>query len=368
MFPDFGPSGTNGGCLGWGVLGSGCGFSATQVAYDYVIGYHGIAGQGSGFGVSTVWQDVDFFDFPANSKLGPFSFFPSQYVNLPTWSTIGRSEYHSLQLSARKRMSHGFSFAVNYTLSKSLDHSSTPERQDTGGFYSGGYTGFTINAWEPDLEYSFSDFDMRHQLNSYFTLELPFGRGRRFGSDMHSALNAIAGGWQLSGILRFNSGVPANIVNGRTWPTNWNLQGNATCAPVGVNPFGLARGPCPATQNSHSALHQGSTQGTPNLFANPDEAIKHFRFTEPGGRGQRNVLRGDGYGTFDLGIAKSFVMPYSDKHRLLFRWDILNLLNSPSFDVSNNANFDIEQPSNFGDYTQMLGFPRRMQVSLRYEF
>ena len=63
-------------------------------------------------------------------------------VALNTWSTIGRSEYHALQLTARKRMSHGFAFAVNYTLSKSRDHSSTPERQEpTGGFFTGGYTG-----------------------------------------------------------------------------------------------------------------------------------------------------------------------------------------------------------------------------------
>jgi hypothetical protein len=185
---------------------------------------------------------------------------------------------------------------------------------------------------------------------------------------MHSFANAIVGGWQLSSILRFNSGVPANVVNGRTWPTNWNLQGNATCAPRGANLLGLDIGPCPATQNAHSAHHGSSGAATPNLFANPDEAIQHFRFTEPGGRGQRNVLRGDGYGEVDLGIAKTFTMPYSEKHKLLFRWDILNLLNQASFDVSNNGNFDIQQPANFGDYTQMLGFPRRMQGSLRYEF
>jgi len=83
---------------------------------------------------------------------------------------------------------------------------------------------------------------------------------------------------------------------------------------------------------------------------------------------ERNVLRGDAFGPDALGIAKTFTMPYSEKHKLLFRWDILNLLNQASFDVSNNGNFDIQQPANFGDYTQMLGFPRRMQGSLRYEF
>ena len=61
-----------------------------------------------------------------------------------------RSEYHALQLSVRRRLSDGFAFAVNYTLSESRDHSSTPERQEpTGAFFTGGYTGSAINAWSP---------------------------------------------------------------------------------------------------------------------------------------------------------------------------------------------------------------------------
>jgi len=70
----------------------------------------------------------------------------------------------------------------------------------------------------------------------------------------------------------------------------------------------------------------------------------------------------------DLGIAKTFTMPYSEKHKLLFLWDMYNLFNHASFDVSNSGTFDIQQPANFGDYTQMLGAQRQMQGSLRYEF
>ncbi len=375
VFPQFGPSGSNGGCLQFEALGSGCGFSATQVAYDYMIGYHGTAASGSGFGTSTFWQDVDYGfsglpGVPANAtvngKVTPFTFFPSQFVEMFTWDTIARSEYHAMQLTLRKRMTHGVSFTVNYTLSKSLDHASTPERQGSTGFFVGGYTGTTINAWEPDLEYSLSDYDMTHQVNGYFTVELPFGRSKRFGSDLPRIVNGIVGGWQISGVIRANTGVPANIINGRSWPTNWNLQGNATCAPIGANPLGLATGPCPSTQNVHFAPHAGGSTN-PNLFAFPDEAIKQFRFTATGQRGQRNVLRADGYGSLDLGFAKSFGMPYSENHKLQFRWEIFNVANSAHFDAA-SLNASIEDPSTFGDYTQMLGGPRRMQVSLRYQF
>ena len=369
MFPDFGPDGPNGGCLGFEQLGSGCGYSATQVAYDYMIGYHGTAESGSGFGTSTVWQDVDYFAFPGFSSLGPYTFFPAQYVALNTWSTIGRSEYHAMQLTLRKRMSKGLAYTVNYTLSKSLDHSSTPERQEpTGGFFTGGYTGTAINAWEPDLEYSYSDFDMRHQLNAYVSWELPFGRGRRWGSDTPGFVNQLIGGWQVSSVVRFNTGLPANAINGRTWPTNWNLQGNATCAPArpGLN-FGLETGPCPATHTSNGVTNEGATEANPNIFANPDEAIKGFRFSAMGERGQRNVLRGDSYGSVDMAFTKAFDMFYSDAHKLAVRLEIFNLTNTPYFDTG-SLNMSLEDPATFGTYSAMLGGPRRMQVSMRYDF
>jgi hypothetical protein len=369
MFPDFGPGGPNGGCLGFEQLGSGCGYSATQVAYDYIIGYHGTPDSGSGFGTSTVWQDVDFFGFPGYARTGPYTFFPAQFVALNTWSTIGRSEYHALQLSLRKRMSGGVAYALNYTLSKSLDHSSTPERQEpTGGFFTGGYTGTAINAWEPELEYSYSDFDMRHQLNGYLTWELPFGRDKRWGSGVNGFVNTLIGGWQISSVVRFSTGLPANAINGRTWPTNWNLQGNATCAPAraGLN-FGLDTAPCPATQTTKNAQNEGASEANPNIFADPDEAIKGFRFSAMGERGERNVLRGDSYATLDMAFRKAFDMPFSSDHRFSVRLEIFNVTNSPFFDTG-SLNMSLEDPATFGTYGAVLGGPRRMQVSARYDF
>jgi hypothetical protein len=393
LFPGFGPSGINSGCLQFNVFGisanadgsavpSGdlpCGYSPTQVAYDYVIGYHGTANGGSGFGTSTVWQDVDFAGFPAFATCPsgtdldgdgfldcPHMFYPSQYVNLHTWTTAGYSYYHALQLMLRKQVSHGLSFALNYTYSHSLDTSSTPERQEIiGGAFTGGYTGTTINAWRIREEYSNSDFDIRHQFNGYYVAELPFGRGMAVGRNASSWLNQVIGGWQLSGIVHLNSGVPANVINGRTWPTNWDLQGNATCAPVDAYPFGLDVGPCPSTQNVHGAVHGGGGQPTPNLFANPDEALKRFRFTETGGRGQRNIIYGDKYFSTDLGIQKKFSL--SERMNLVFRWDIFNLTNSVYFDATSLSS-SIEDAGTFGDYTQVLGQPRQMQVSLKLTF
>ncbi|MGH9805378.1 MAG: TonB-dependent receptor domain-containing protein, partial [Candidatus Acidiferrales bacterium] len=373
FFPGFGPSGVNGGCLGFEVLGSGCGFSATQVAYDYVMGYHGIDGE-AGFGTSTVPEDIDRFRFPSmlSCPAGTdtdgdgfpdcrFAFFPGQFVQLRGLTGIARSEYSALQLSLRKRYSHGLLFNLNYTWSHSLDHASTPERLGTSGALIGaGYSGFMLNAWELSQQYADSDYDMRHQFNAHWTYELPVGRGKPWGSGIAGWANQIVGGWSLSGIFRANSGLPLTAFNGRTWPTNWNFSGNAVCAPAGSYNLGLATGPCPATQNVKDGPNG------PNVFADPSEAIRHFRFGATGESGGRNQMRGDKYLNVDFGIAKSFNLP-GEGHRFEFRWDMFNLLNSAYFDTG-SLSMDFSDPGTFGDYLAVLGAPRRMQFTLRWVF
>jgi hypothetical protein len=414
LFPSFGPAGFNGGCLASGFfnpfsdvfgveLGPDgmpttaddlplCGYSATQVAYDYMLGYHGILGN-PGFGTSTFWDDVDRFQFPMmmNCPQGTdinfidtdgdgipdlgmdgfpdcrFAFFPGQWVQLSGLTGIARSEYNAFQLSVRKRQSHGLLFNLNYTLSTSRDHSSVPERAGIFGANIGaGYSGFMINSWDISQQWGYSDFDMRHQFNSHVIYELPFGRGKTWGGAASGWANQIIGGWTISGIFRANSGLPLTVINGRTWPTNWNLQGNAVCQPSGGYALGLATGPCPQTQNVKSATHAGVTDSSPNAFADPDAAFAFFRFGATGESGNRNEMRGDKYINIDFGIAKSFTTPF-EGHRLDFRWDMFNLLNSPYFDTG-AINASRGDQGTFGDYTSVLGGPRRMQVQLRYVF
>jgi hypothetical protein len=388
LFPAFGPTGVNGGFLDCDFQGvGGAGYSATQVAYDMLncehpdttvvpwlidqFGYPSFLRGGAG--------DRDILQIDTNGDGipdagdgipdSPSGLFDDQFATLTAWSTISRSEYHGMQLSLRKRMSHGLQFDFNYTMSKSLDMSSSAERADIAAGFSGtgGYTGSTINSWEPNLEYSFSDFDMRHQMNMNWIYELPFGHGRTFGSKWNTAVDYVLGGWELSGIWRFNSGLPANVINDRVWPTNWNLQGNATCQPSTGGLFGTQVGPCPATRNVKAAVHSASPgESAPNLFSDPDAALDSFRFSLPGERGQRNILRGDKYINWDMAISKRIRLP-KEGHSITFRWDAFNVFNQVFFDTA-SLSADIGSTGTFGDYTAVLGGPRRMQLTLRYEF
>ena len=326
------------------------GFSATQVMGWY---YNSI---GPDY-ITALWLADQFCD-PACSKFGPFAYFAEQWDALAAQSSIARADYDAMQLTFRKRFSHGYSFDVNYTLSKAKDHGSAVERTATfSGDYGGGYTGFLINSWEPDLSYSYADFDVRHQLNVNWLTELPFGRGKAMGTDAPGWLNAMIGDWAVAGIWRWTSGFPFNVINCRScWPTNWNLQGNAEL----VDPSRP-----PETETTKDVI-----DGYPSPFANPQEALEAFRRALPGEIGLRNMLRGDGYFAIDLSVSKAFHLPFG--HALRFRWDTFNLTNTPRFDT-NQLTALPDRASTFGRYDGTLATCDRaagrcMQFALRYEF
>jgi len=303
---------------------------------------------------------ADEYCFPACASTGAFTFFNRQYDSLAAQSSIGRSQYNALQLSLRKRWSHGYQFDVNYTLAHSMDSGSAVE---TGSFFTtfdnGGYTGFAINTWNPDQQYANSDFDIRHQINVNWVTDLPFGHGKKFGHDSPGWVNAIIGEWSFAGLWRWTSGFPFNVFNCRScWATNWNLQGNASLATPGV---------LPPTGTTLDAVN-----GLPSPFLDPKTAPSFFRRDYPGESGIRNELRGDGYFTIDTSFSKAWTMPWAKDQRLRFRWDIFNITNTPRMDVGNVTMFP-DRKNTFGTYNGSLascdgGAGRCMQYAIRYEF
>jgi hypothetical protein len=307
--------------------------------------------------ITALWG-ADQFCFPACSKYGPFTFFNRQYDSLAAQSSIAQSGYNSLQLSLRRRFANGYQYDFNYTYSVAKDHGSALERGSSfTSFAAGGYSGFLVNSWDPDQQYSFADFDVRHQINVNGLAELPFGTGKRFGSNAGPFVNALIGDWSMSGIFRWTSGFPFNVYNCRScWTTNWNLQGNAMLVDPNV---------VPATSTTRNIVG-----GQPSPFENPTEAVKAFRRATPGESGTRNLLRGDGYFGIDMSLGKAFQMPFG--HRLQFRWDVFNLTNTVRFDVASLDMFP-DIASSFGRYNGTLAgcdgaANRCMQFNLRYEF
>lgn len=288
-------------------------------------------------------------DFPC-SKFGPYAFWDDQFSALSAWRSIGKSNYHSLQMVLRKRFSKGLQADFNYTLSKSFDLSSVVERN-------GSFSGFIVNSWAPGQRYSISDFDLTHQINSNWIYEFPFGKDRRFGKGINSVGDAFIGGWQLGGIFRWTSGLPVGVGNGRFWPTNWNITGFATRTGAPPNQQ--------TTKNAPAAA-AGGTPG-PNLFPDPATAIKSYSNTRPGQTGERNGIRGDGFFTIDFNLGKTWKLPF-EGHTVQFRWEVFNATNSVRFDPQ-AVTLDLGSGrANFGKYNATLTQARVMQFALRYEF
>ena len=279
------------------------------------------------------------------AKGGPYTFVDPQFAALTAWRSFASAAYNGLQVNLQKHMSHGVQFDVNYTYSKSFDLSSDASRIAAYG----GLGGQVINPWRPKALRAVSDFDLTHQVNANWIVELPFGKGKLLGSEAHGVAEALIGGWQLSGLARWTSGFPIGVSNGRQWPTNWELSGFAT-----------------QTGHVSTGLFKNA-DGSVNLFADPAAASGNFQPDFPGEVGNRNSLRGDGFAGLDLGLSKRWKMPWKESQSLQFRWDVFNALNLTRFDVQ-SLNLSITNASSFGQYTGLLTNPRVMQFGLRYEF
>jgi hypothetical protein len=287
-------------------------------------------------------------------------FYQPQFGALAAFSTVGRSNYNSLQLSLRQRLSNDVTFDFNYTYGHSFDTVSGLQNSTSYG------TGFIVNALDPNANYSSSDFDARHIINANWVVGLPLGRGKRFFNDASGFVEQVFGGWQTTGIFRWNSGLPIQTpFDCCVWATNWNVQSNG----VRVRPV-------------QSSPTSNDANGTPNVFSNPLEVYRSFRPARPGEVGDRNVLRAPGYIALDMGLYKSFKLPW-EGHALQFRWEVFNVTNTQRFDGLTISDLSLGSDpflgssspnSDFGRFTSTqtplneTKAGRVMQFALRYTF
>jgi hypothetical protein len=303
------------------------------------------------------WTDTQALVDQVMDSIGaPTRFMQAQYGALSAWSTIGNSFYNGLTVSLRQRV-RSLNLDFNYTFSHSLDDASG--LQTAGGFGSA----FIVNPIRQSSWYGSSDFDIRHQINASAVWQMPFGKGRAFLNNGNRLVEAAVGGWQLSTIYRWNTGLPVSAMpyDDARWATNWNVQANVTPT--------TAITTCPDRSN------------TPKLFGGCDlkSIYQSFRNAFPGETGPRNYLRAPGYMNGDMGLSKSFDMPWSEQQKLQLRWEVFNVANYQPFGAvdTSRSGFGVARdpqrrnltpPSNWANFTAIQGAPREMQIALRYSF
>ncbi len=234
----------------------------------------------------------------------------------------GRSSYDSLQVQLERRFTRGFQYLLAYTLSKTRDNS-------LGAFDSPGIQ----NVANLDDDFGRSNIDFPHVFSFSTIYEIPFGRGRRFGSEIPRALDFFIGGFQINSILRLQSGQAFDV---RRDGALVDLVGDPYAAPEG------------------RFLNPAAFQAVPTVDGAPTRI----------GNLERNGLRGRPLRSLNLGLAKNFAI--TEGARIQFRAEFFNLTNTPQFNLPNT---DIGNANDFGRVQGTQNFTnRQIQFGLRLEF
>jgi hypothetical protein len=309
--------------------------------------------------VSGIFQTIDVARL--NAGLKPFDNLQAQTSFVRT--SIGRSNYNALVATLRKRLSRELTFDLNYTFSKSLDQSSSPENSMS----------MIASAFFPDFDYGASDFDRTHVFNGYFLYDLPTNRGDHFRTG--TRFDKLIEGWSISGIFRAASGAPLVVSQGVAALGGGTMLASLTGAIPLVDPSRLGTRVNTVVAGSNNV----GTNGDPlaggsgvNLFGSPEAAFNSFRrilLSQDGRSGRANPLRGFGNWNLDLSMAKTARV--GEKLSARLSCDFFNFFNH---NVFANPTLDLTNPRAFGVVTQQTVPTRResssrwVQFGLRVEF
>jgi hypothetical protein len=263
--------------------------------------------------------------YDAASGVRPFPNLGNVNVN----TTIGGSNYQSLQAEFQRRMMNGLQFQASYTYSHTIDD--TPGTLDKGTDV---FDFFNFHNYRAS-----SLLDMRHQLIASALYELPFGSGRRYGSGMSGIEQAVIGGWQINPIVALQSGQPFNLNS-----TFNQLQTFPDFVP-GVSVAG------------NGTINEWFN---PSAFTNPP--VVNGVFTRPGDV-PRDFLVGPNHKHIDLSLFKNFKV--GERVTAQFRAQFYNLTNTPQF---SQPTFDLGNGNLGSIKSSVLASERQVEMALRFTF
>jgi hypothetical protein len=273
---------------------------------------------------------------------GPLAQPQVQYGQLllpfPAWQqvaadgiAIANSEYQSLQASYTKRFSKGVSIISGYTWSKLMT-------DVANGTWAG--TASVRSYYCVRCEHSPSTYDVPHRFTLSGVGELPFGRGKTFGSSWNRVVDAFLGGWQANGIFTLSSGQP--LVFATATNNSYTFGGGQHPDVVG-NPV-LSSGKSIYQWFNTAAFAQPANFSSGNLSR-----------TYTG-------VRLDKTKNLDFSLFKNFQI--TERFRLAFRAESFNLTNTPVFGAPGTT----VNGANFGIITGQSNVPRNIQLGLKLIF
>jgi hypothetical protein len=269
---------------------------------------------------------------PLQRLLRPYPQFTA--VNVSGDLPGASSSFNALVVRYNWQLANSLNLLTTYQWSKAIDNASE---------WQGWEVSDTMrNYYDQRSDRSFSAHDLPQSFVTAMVYELPVGKGRKFGSDMHPVANALIGGWQVSTIVRLSSGLPLGFT-----------------APNTLSAYGFQ------VQRPNVADLKQAAVDSPT----PDQWFNQSAFTRPGtyeiGNAPRWVpnIRFGPTRHADLAILKNF--RWGERWKIQFRGEMFNLTNTPQF---GRANTDISS----GDFGKVTGTtnvgPRNVQLGLRVQF
>ncbi|MET0623037.1 MAG: TonB-dependent receptor, partial [Pyrinomonadaceae bacterium] len=256
---------------------------------------------------------------------GPGSQEVAGFNEVVTTRFNGSSRFDAFQAKVERRFTRGFSMLSSYTWAHGID--------DTPGGFSGQSLGPSRygpqNPLRPELDRGNSDLDVRHHFKFENVLELPFGRGRRFGGDVPAALDYVIGGWQFNNNITIASGPVYSVVIGGQRP---DLIGDPTptaeqrARGLEFNPDAFAFPVTPIF---------GGAPCSPNAIAGSERCFGNLG---------RNTFRGQAQEFWDSSLFKNIPIPgISEDFKVQLRVQAYNVLNHINHFVPNrDVNFSIQ--------------------------
>lgn len=140
------------------------------------------------------------------------------YVGLP----IAQTSYNSMVVDLVKRGGRNLTMDLNYTYSRTRGDTYSAQQEGNGAYtVVQDFQNMSVAA------NSLTGFDLTHIIKGYVTYNLPFGRGQKWGSGSSHFVNALIGGWQVSGLVGYNTGQPLRVgVNTPFYPIWGNFYPN----------------------------------------------------------------------------------------------------------------------------------------------
>jgi hypothetical protein len=245
------------------------------------------------------------------------------YAEIDYKTSGGYDAYDAMQLSLIKRTSQGLTLNAQYTLGHSRGTSAGSNEAITVGNNARDIEGF-------DYDDGDNTFDVRHNFNASAVYTIPYGHGRKYGSNSSGLMNAFLGGWNVSAIANARGGVPINVLIGRPDVIYVDSAGLVYAA-AGAGRTAVVN--TPGGGSSRSTRRPDLIPGVDPYLNNDRNLLNPAAFSVPApgkfGNLPRNALRGPDFHQFDLAFQKQFGL--GESRNVEFRAEFFNIFNQTNF-------------------------------------